>query len=241
MNDDRLLEALHTANTAIGAIDPTHLDRAVPTCPGWNVGRVITHTSQVHRWVTAILTAAPGERVIFATEEPPSGTTATDWFLEGAKELETELAAVDRERVVFTWAGKQPARWWIRRTAHETSLHGWDAKNGATVAEPVAADLSVDGIDEILDLWIPRRFAFDMFAGSGETIHLHATDSVGEWLVRFGADHVSVERAHAKGDVAVRGAACELLLFLWSRVGTHGFETFGDATILDRYQAAASF
>jgi hypothetical protein len=39
---------------------------------------------------------------------------------------------------------------------------------------------------------------------------------------------VQVTREHAKADVAVRGAAADLELFLYNRRGSDGLETFGD-------------
>ena len=55
-------------------------------------------------------------------------------------------------------------------------------------------------------------------AGPGETIHLHATDTDGEWLIRLTPDGIETSREHAKGDVAARGPASDLFLFLVGRV-----------------------
>jgi hypothetical protein len=51
---------------------------------------------------------------------------------------------------------------------------------------------------------------------------------------------VTVEHAHAKGDVAVRGTASDLLLLLWNRAGSDRFQVFGDAGLLDRWRAAVT-
>ena len=47
-----------------------------------------------------------------------------------------------------------------------------------------------------------------------------------------------VTREHAKGDVAARGTASDLLLFLWGRVPATALEVFGDAALLDRFRSA---
>ena len=49
------------------------------------------------------------------------------------------------------------------------------------------------------------------------SIHLHTTDTPGEWLVRLGPDGIHLTREHAKGDVAVRGPASDVLLVLMGR------------------------
>ena len=43
---------------------------------------------------------------------------------------------------------------------------------------------------------------------------------------------------HAKGDVAARGTASDLLLFLWGRVPADTLEVFGDADLLARFRQA---
>ena len=68
--------------------------------------------------------------------------------------------------------------------------------------------------------------------GNGETLHLHCTDGEGEWLVRLDPDGVSSSHEHAKGDVAARGTASDLLLFLYGRVDPEQLEVFGDASLL---------
>jgi predicted lipid carrier protein YhbT len=78
-------------------------------------------------------------------------------------------------------------------------------------------------------------------AGAGETIHLHCTDREGEWLVRRDAEGLTVTREHAKGDVAARGTASDLLLVLQSRLPVSAVECFGDDTILERWQREVSF
>jgi predicted lipid carrier protein YhbT len=63
---------------------------------------------------------------------------------------------------------------------------------------------------------------------------------VGEWLVTLGPTGVTVEHAHAKGDVAVRGTASDLLLLLWNRAGADRFQVFGDTSLLDRWRASVT-
>ena len=84
--------------------------------------------------------------------------------------------------------------------------------------EPIDHALAVDGIDEFFGL-IPFWRRESTLHGAGESIHLHCTDGDGEWFVRLAADGVIVTREHAKGDVALRAPASDLLLFLYGRVG----------------------
>jgi len=70
---------------------------------------------------------------------------------------------------------------------------------------------------------------------TSESMHLHCTDTEGEWMIRFTADGAVTTREHAKGDVAVRGTASDLYLLLWNRVSAERFEIFGDASLLRRF------
>jgi predicted lipid carrier protein YhbT len=49
-------------------------------------------------------------------------------------------------------------------------------------------------------------------------------------------DGLVVTREHAKGDVAARGTASDLLLFLYGRIDADGLDVFGDAALLARWR-----
>jgi hypothetical protein len=120
--------------------------------------------------------------------------------------------------------------------AQETAMHRRDATDGL-----IDADLAVDGIDEMLELFTPR-IPEDRLAGLDGSIHLHATDTEGEWLVRLSPDGISFEHGHAKGDAALRGTAQDLLLWTWNRAPVDDrFEVFGDVDLLETWKTAVVF
>lgn len=123
--------------------------------------------------------------------------------------------------------GHQRAGFWPRRMAHETTVHRVDAEQAA--GRPVGdiePALAVDGIDEVFSVFVPV-FGPGRSPGDGRTVHLHATDAEGEWLIRFDVGAVTVESGHAKGDAAVRGPASELLLWLWGRIPLDELDVIG--------------
>jgi predicted lipid carrier protein YhbT len=101
--------------------------------------------------------------------------------------------------------------------------------------------LARDGVDEVFEVFAPLRLDLDRLGGTGETMHLHATDLDGEWMCTLHPDAVTWAHGHARGDVAARGPVSDLLLLLWGRIPPSRLEVFGDATILDRWQRAAAF
>jgi uncharacterized protein (TIGR03083 family) len=210
------------------------LDADVPSCPGWRVERLVGHVGRVYRtmagWVRT--GAAPTD-----VPRPPAGPAVREWTAEALDALVSALSADTRTGLVRTWAGDQPALFWPRRMAIETAIHRWDAESAHGVAQPIDADLAVDAIDELFDVIMPVRAA-DALTGEGETLHLHATDVDGEWLVTLTSGRPTVERMHAKGDVAVRGPASDLLLLLWNRgdaASRERLQVFGDSGLLDRW------
>lgn len=242
MDDADLLAALVAANDILRATDPATLDRPVPSCPGWTVGDLLEHTGQVQRWATRLLLAAPGERVPRRVDVAPTGPGTIEFVASGSTALVDALTTVDLDREVHTFVGPRPARWWLRRQAHEAVIHAWDRQSATGDPSPIDPAIAVDGIDELFEVSLdPGRFDTAGFAPEGESLHAHATDREGEWMVRVAPGSVVVTREHAKGDLALRGPAADLLLVLWGRRGIADTEvqTFGDGDLLDRIRAVA--
>jgi uncharacterized protein (TIGR03083 family) len=234
---------LDVETARLGGVDEATLGLEIPHLEGWTVHTVVGHTGWIFRYVAKSLQSPPGEKPSRSSVgEPPVGAQVLAWFAAGADELRTVLANTDLDQLRPTWTGPQPARWWLRRVSHEIAMHRWDAYAPIGRPEPIGAEQARDGVDEVLEVFVPNRLQFDKLAGTGETIHLHANDiEAGEWLLELGSQEVRWERSHAKGDVAARGTASDLLLLLWSRITPADVETFGDAGLLDRWQRAAAF
>ena len=135
----------------------------------------------------------------------------------------------------------QRAGFWPRRMAQETTVHRVDAEQA--VGRPVGAiepAFAVDGIDEVFSVFVPALGA-GRSPGDGRTVHVHATDADGEWLIRFDVGEVAVQAGHAKGDAAVRGPAGELLLWLWGRLPLDGFEVFGARDAAEALRQVTTF
>jgi uncharacterized protein (TIGR03083 family) len=230
------LDAISRDSAAIAAAARAGLDRPVPSCPGWQTADLVGHVGQLGRWFTLLVQASPDERVRFRdVPDPPEGDALVSWLEEGSGVLLAALERTDPDDEVHTWAGPQPARWVFRRLANEIAVHRWDAQTAIGNPSPITTALAIDGIDEVFEVFVPA-VPPERLAGEGQTMHLHAADAEGEWLVTFTPDGLAWEHGHIKADVAARGAASDLLLLLWNRVGADELEVFGDADVLDRWQ-----
>lgn len=240
--------AIESAGRRLAAVDPHDLDRPVPTCPGWSVERLVGHVGRAHVWAAGFLALGGAEGRSDPGERPPGGPAVLPWYRE---RLDLLLAEIDRhapDEPTGSFVGPVTAAFWARRQAHELAVHLWDAQEAVEAGrgQAIEAPLAADGVDEWLDLFVPRFLArredpvpTDLV---GATVHLHCTDEdlaggTGEWLLRITEAGCEVERAHAKGDAAVRGPASDLLLAAWHRRTLDGLEVFGDrdraAAVLD--------
>ena len=215
------------------------METTVPSCPEWTLLDLAHHLGSHHRWVAGNLDQPPDGKAFKRREEPPADEAIPDWLEAGAEMLATKLAATDPAKPCWTWVPfDDSVGFWARRTAHETAMHRWDAQNADGEADAVEPELAADGVDEylgILGAFQGRRFPE---AGS---IHLHSTDTPGEWLVRLDAEGIQLTREHAKGDVAVRGPASDVLLVLMGRKTMVAVDVFGEAPLFERFRKHASF
>jgi uncharacterized protein (TIGR03083 family) len=222
------------ALTAACRVDPS---ARVPTCPDWDLAGLASHIGAVHGWVTANLR---GDGKGAAPFEPcPPGRDTADWADEQRATMLTAFDETDPDRLVWGFAPDVPARMWWRRQTHETTVHAWDATNTVGPAWTIPSDIAVDGVDEMLTLFVPRRWARAAPEwGAGKSIHLHRTDGDGEWLLQIDAS-ATLTRGHAKGDLAVQGTGTDLLLWLNNR--TANVSLFGDTALADAWAANFAF
>lgn len=229
----------------LAAAAATGLEASVPAAPGWAVSELLRHTGQIYARTSVIVRTGtmerPSRRNGMLTDAPTDGVV--EWFRSTLDELVADLQSIeDPDRPAWSFsADHQTMGFWTRRMAHETVVHRVDAEQatGRTVG-PIDPALAVDGIDELFSVFVPSLGA-DRSPGDGRSVHLHTTDGDGEWLIRFDPGAVSVDRQHAKGDVAVRGPADELLLWLWGRRPLHGLDVIGDPGPADALRTITTF
>ena len=242
MNHDEYAEAIRREGHALeAAANDAGIDARVPSCPLWTVADLLSHLGRIHRYVTRLVQERATERGAHWSEsKPPPAAERIEWFAAGVDPLADTLLAAGPRAPVYTWTADKTSGFWARRQANETAVHRWDAQLAAGATEPIAHGLAVDGIDELFAL-VPFWPGADKVRGNGETLHFHCTDGEGEWLARLDADALRVTREHAKGDVAARGTASDLLLFLYGRVPAEQLEVFGDAGLLARWRELVSW
>ncbi|MEY2419267.1 MAG: hypothetical protein QOG90_1947 [Actinomycetota bacterium] len=243
---DEYLDSLHRDAELFEAAlrDGGDLTQPVDGCPGWDLAALAEHLGTLHRYITAGIESG-GKPDAFPSA-PTERAALADWFAEGAAALEAALRGRPDDEPCWTFFSNAPQTigTWVRRQAQEIAVHRYDAEIAAAgIAEALDPAIAKDGIDEYFDLFVPRVDARNPIRIGDVTIHLHATgDAEGEWLITCGDNTPVVTHEHAKGDVALSGAASDLLLTIWGRVDPEevGVAVFGDRDIWSKFQAAAA-
>ncbi|HEX5268433.1 MAG TPA: maleylpyruvate isomerase family mycothiol-dependent enzyme [Acidimicrobiales bacterium] len=240
---ERYLELLRSDGAALGAAASADTAARVPGCPEWDAAALVGHTGVIHRWVAEVLRTRAQERPSRRGYAPPAGGPAVlEWYAGGVDLLVGALEETGPDAAVWNWSEpREPSAFWFRRMAQETAVHRWDAESATGTAGEVAQDLAVDGIAELLGSFLPLLSAAGPPPDIGGSLHVHTTDTEGEWTVRRGPDRLEVEPGHGKGDAAVRGAASDVLLALWGRPVFDRVETFGDESVVERWRELIRF
>ena len=213
---------------------PGDWQRPIPECPGWDLEGLIGHCAGVWTFVgSSIAAGGPVDRDSIIQPD----CTLSQWHADALARLTDELVARNPSDPYWSFNPRdQTMGFWQRRMANEAVMHRWDAESAFDgTPNPIDAAAAVDGIDEVFDFFLPVRQP-TVFAGNGETIHLHATDADGEWVITRTSEGLEVEHAHRKSDVAARGSAQDLMLFVWGRMGPETLDTFGNYELLEDWQ-----
>ncbi len=233
-----LLEALRDEGARLSRMSLATLPTAVPSCPGWSGADVLVHLGRVHRWTLSALSLPTGAEWPAFPPRPGAETELVGWVTEGVERLAEQFATDDLDRPCWGFAGDATVGWWLRRQTFETLVHRWDLDAAAGSAEPIDGEVAALGLDEWCELEAARWFSAR--ADLAATVHLHATDGPGEWLVAVDADGFRWSHGHHKGDIAVRATRSELYLLAWNRIDAEALEVFGDRRLLAQVLAAAA-
>ncbi len=241
---DRIAAARREIDDLLAALGAGPLSAEVPTCPDWTLADLARHVGWFcTRWRDHLRGGSYEDRVRqqdLEASTPEDDDARIAWLTKLRDELLAELQMAAADTPVWTWfEPDQTAGFVARRCVHELAIHRYDAQSARASCAPIAPELAVDGIDEVLGAL--STVVFTPGQGSGETLHLHGTDDPGvlgpdahaEWLVRLEADALVVSNEHAKGDLALRAGVSDLELLLYGRPPLGEVQRFGDESVLD--------
>lgn len=223
----------------LGEVGRMGLEAAVPSCPGWTVESVLRHVAlvYVHKVEVLRLGALPDPW-------PPDfdARDTLEWYDEALAAIGAALEKAGTSLETWTFnPDDTTSGFWFRRMALESVVHRIDVEQAHDVVTPIAAELALDGIDELL---------FPNLGGpwweEGDTAHpLDATVRITAegrtWTVTADSTSVTVQQGAqcAQGDAAAEifGAPDAVFLWLWGRVDASAIQTAGDASVVQEFRA----
>jgi len=220
-------EADLLALSAIG--QPPH--KGVPACPGLNLGETVRHVGSGYRMTLEWIRL--GEEPKQWQRDPAEGQDPVDFMRSGAEAVIAELGAHGEDEPCATWwPGQENYGFWRRRLAHETTLHRMDIQGAAGVeVGPVDDDVAIDGVDEVLTLWLGHKL--DMLGVRGsrdELVTVRVEDHM--WLTRCGPRGASAWRVEPEdaehADAQVTASPMTMYRWLWGRLPDRLVEVAGD-------------
>jgi uncharacterized protein (TIGR03083 family) len=206
----------------------------VPCCPDWNTADLVWHLGEVHWfWATDVEMRATDATEVGRGKPSRPGDYGelVAWGRSQADRMVKLLEATPDDVKVWTWALKDADHTvgFIRRhQVQEAAVHRWDLQSAATtgVPDPIDAEVASDSIDELLTITLPWGVRSDKrLPGS---VHIHCTDTSGTWLIHPDG---RVGQIHTGGDVAIRGAASDILLALYEREPLDILDLTGDESL----------
>jgi len=240
---DQHLETVASQGTALGdRAREAGLDADVPTCPAWTVRDLVSHQGMIHRWAAAHLRGEGDHDTTVSQREAATTADLLGWYSQG---LEAVLEAAgsapdDLQAMVFLRDAPLPRRFWARRQAHETTIHGADALAARLGRWPTADEVEIDpemaadGIDELLSGFLPRgkgKLRFD----DPVTLVVRTEDTGHAWTVHIDDESNTVTVGEADSpDALATGRAAELYLGLWNR--GNEITMSGPSDLLDRWR-----
>jgi len=241
MDVARVAEGLdeHTAGLA-GAVAGVDPDLPVPTCPQWPLRVLVGHIGQAHRWAAGIVRSGPAPVPDPFDADPGPPAEWSGWLHEGAAELAGAVLAAGPDPV-WTFFGPRPARFWLRRMLHDTTVHHADAALATGAAFEVAPDVAADAISEWLEVLADPvtptiNPAFDALRGTGQTLELRPDTGPG-WLITRTPGGVRWARASGAANVTLSGPVADLLLVLTRRLPVGRVTVAGDRDLVDHWLA----
>ena len=224
MDNPRFLECLNADYARILAVAPGHLDAQVPTCPDWTVADLVRHLATVYLHKAATMREGRNP-----DPWPPAGIDDEEpvaLLKRAHAELTAEFSGRKADEFSPTWYERdQTVGFWIRRMAQETVIHRIDAELGAAApVAPIPDDLAVDGIDELLKLFV----AYEVEKYPSEYTELLAAPPPRTYLITAGTRHWAVQTAPQTlivedapvpddADATISGGPTAVLRWAWNR------------------------
>lgn len=227
LSPERYFESIDNDTERMLTVAERGLEPKVPSCEGWVVADVVSHTGEVYEHKVRVMADNA-----WPDPWPPAefeGQPPIDFLRQAKTDLFEEFSRHEPSEETTTFGEDTTIAFWIRRMALEAAVHRYDVELAHGDVTPVADDIAVDGIDEVLRVMlevdetenVPTEFPVDA---------LVAIEAGGErWLVDLRERSVTISSDQlTPAVVTVSGDPQSVYLWLWGRVGDDRVNVQGD-------------
>jgi uncharacterized protein (TIGR03083 family) len=228
----------------------------VPTCPAWSAAALLAHLAEVQghwAWVVANRPKGPEDRPEPQRSDSHRVASYADQlaaFDEASAGLVAALRDADPADPAWTWSKEQTVGFTFRRQAHEALIHRLDAELTTGQVTDLDAELSADGVDEVLDIMFGGLPDWGTFSPLEHYLRIDLTDtgdSVWVQLGRFSGtdpegEHHEEEDIHvvadpgSEPDAVISAPAAVLNARLWRRGDGESIHLAGDLSMVDHFR-----
>ncbi|MFS0693035.1 maleylpyruvate isomerase family mycothiol-dependent enzyme [Streptomyces nitrosporeus] len=242
----RLIDERAAAFRAAIAAAPS-LDAQVPTCPDWTLFDLARHLGSGRPFWAAVVEAGPGDAPPAEAVAARAGAQAprergalVAWLAASTQELLDSLREAGPDAECWTWWGaSQSPRTSgavARHQLQEIAMHTYDAQLTVGAAQPLPAEVALDGVEEFLftccawsGVWPHEPAVVDYHASEGRSWRF-TVEADGARAVRLPA----ADGSGAPADASAQGTAGELVLWFYGRTPLDSVKTDGDRVVFER-------
>jgi uncharacterized protein (TIGR03083 family) len=231
-------EGTRLAETAAGIAPET----PVPTCPDWTLRDLVRHVGGVHRWAgehirnrrASVLGVDDFEDLVGPW---PADSDLADWYRAELDLLvQTLRSAPPGIDCVTFLKSRDPLSFWARRQAHEATIHRADVESIAGSPTAVSPEFALDGIDELLNGFVPRPF-MKLRSPAPKSLCVAPKQGDRVWTLSITEQPVTVSTERQECDCVISGDASRLYFALWNRAGDDGLENSGDRSVFALFRS----
>ena len=241
----------------LGVLAGVHAQAPVPSCPGWTAADLLWHLGVVQHFWADVARGATEDDVV-PPERPDDVAALRTLVARSGTELLGALVGRDPSDRTWSWHPEGGSiGWLVRRQAHEALIHRVDAELTAGLdVRPPSAELALDGVDEVLSVFIDGVPAWGTFAPDGVRVLLTSSNLSGRWLLSLGPfagtgpdtgtahdlDAAAVSRVPEDAgagpvDAEIAGHAWDVDRWLWGRGDDDQVEITGSLDAVRRVRA----
>ncbi|MET9921729.1 maleylpyruvate isomerase family mycothiol-dependent enzyme [Streptomyces sp. NPDC006435] len=248
----RLIDERSAAFRAAVASAPD-LDVRVPTCPEWTLFDLVQHLGERRRFWADVVAAGPATA-------PPAGSATKDapvaprepealsaWLAESTELMLDALREAGPDRGCWTWWGSsqspQTCGAVARHQLQEIMVHAYDAQITVGAPQPLPDEAALDGVEDFLftccatpSAWPHKPATIDFRATEGRSWRL-SLSADGAHSIRLATPGTAADEGPDTAGASARGAAGELVLFIYGRIPADSVELDGDRQLFDLLRA----